>query len=140
MTKVYEIMTSDPVVVHEDASLFEARCLMGSHQVRHLPVTNSDGAMVGLFTQRDLLACTVSILADVDQETQDELERGIPVLEVMTTSLEMVYEDSDVVEVADHFLKHSYSCLPVLEDGRLVGIITESDFIKLSKKLLQEQG
>jgi len=137
MVQIHEIMTSNPLVIDEDASLYDARNMMGSNHIRHLPVTNSDGALVGMFTQSDLLACTVSILADVDQETQNEIEQGIPVREVMTTSLEMVYEDSDVTEVADHFLKHNYSCLPVLIDGRLVGIVTEVDFIKLSKKLLQ---
>lgn len=136
MTKVHEIMTPDPLVIDEDASLYEARGIMGENHVRHLPVTNADGALVGLFTQRDLLACTVSALADVDMETQNELEQGIPVREVMTTSLEMIYEDTDITEVADHFLRHNYSCLPVLEDGRLIGIVTEADFIKLSKKLL----
>lgn len=136
MTKVREVMTRSPLVIKGDASLYEARNIMGINHVRHLPVVDSEGELIGLFTQRDLLACTVSILADVDQQAQDEMEQGIPVKEVMTSNVVFVEEDSDVVEAADYFLEHNHSCLPVFSDDSLVGILTEVDFIKLGKKLL----
>ena len=136
MIKVREVMTPSPLAVEETASLYEARNLMGGNRVRHLPVVDADGELVGIFTQRDLLACTVSILADVDQEIQDELEQGISVREVMTTNVSSVEEDSDVVDAADYFLEYNHGCLPVFSGDDLVGILTEVDFIKLGRRLL----
>ncbi len=136
MAKVHEVMTPAPTMIEESASLYEARKMMAELHFRHLPVSNDEGELVGLFTQRDLLACTVSILADVDQDAQNELEQGIPIHEVMTTELVGIQQDSDVIEAADYFLEHNHSCLPVMDGQVLVGILTEVDFIKLSKKLL----
>lgn len=138
MAKVHEVMTSSPLMIQADASLYDARRVMHEHHVRHLPVCNDKGELVGLFTQRDLLACTVSVLADVDQQSQNELEQGIPVREVMTTDIACVQQYSNVIEAADYFLEHNHSCLPVLEGDELVGILTEVDFIKLSKQLLDQ--
>ncbi len=136
MAKVHEIMTPTPLTIDENASLYEARIMMGENHIRHLPVTNTSGELVGLFTQRDLLACTVSVLADVDKEAQMELEEAIPVKEVMTKGLASVQQDSNVIDAADYFLDHNHSCLPVLNGDEMVGILTEVDFIKLSKRLL----
>ena len=136
MAKVHEVMTASPLMIQADASLYDARGVMGEHHVRHLPVCNETGELVGLLTQRDLLACTVSILADVDQQSQNEIEQGIPVREVMTTDIACVQQHSNVIEAADYLLEHNHSCLPVLEGDELVGILTEVDFIKLSKRLL----
>ena len=136
MAKIREAMTPSPLVISEEASLYDARRMMSDNHIRHLPVTGVDGSVVGLFTQRDLLACTVSILAEVDRKAQDELEQAIPVREVMTSNIIGVQQDSDVIEAADYFLEHMHSCLPVFDDDKLVGILTEVDFIKLAKKLL----
>ncbi len=136
MAKVHEVMTPSPLMVQANASLYDARRVMSENHVRHLPVCNEQGELVGLFTQRDLLACTVSVLAEVDQQAQNELEQGIPVREVMTTDIACVQQYSNVIEAADYFLEHNHSCLPVLEGDQLVGILTEVDFIKLSKNLL----
>ncbi len=136
MAKVHEVMTSSPLMIQADASLYDARRVMAENHVRHLPVCNEHGELVGLFTQRDLLACTVSVLAEVDQQAQNELELGIPVREVMTTDIACVQQHSNVSEAIEYFLEHNHSCLPVLEGEELVGILTEVDFIKLSKQLL----
>jgi CBS domain-containing membrane protein len=138
MAKVHEVMTPSPLMIQADASLFDARRVMHEHHVRHLPVCNEKGELVGLLTQRDLLACTVSVLAEVDQQSQNELEQGIPVREVMTTNIACVQQHSSVIEAADYFLEHNHSCLPVLDGEELVGILTEVDFIKLSKRLLEQ--
>ncbi len=139
MVTVQEVMTSTPLMIQSDATLYDARRVMAEHHIRHLPVANEKGELVGLFTQRDLLACTVSILADVDQAAQDELERGIPVHEVMTDKVACVEQHSDITEAIEYFLEHDYSCLPVVADDQLVGILTEVDFIKLSRRLLTEK-
>ncbi|MBT3348060.1 MAG: CBS domain-containing protein [Thiotrichales bacterium] len=137
MTIIREYMTKNPLTIRDSETLYDARVLMGDHHIRHLPVINQEsGEVTGIFTQRDLLACTVSVLADVDENDINEIESGIKISEVMTRSFVGMQDDDDMLEAADYFLDHNHSCLPVFGGATLVGILTEVDFIKLAKKHL----
>jgi CBS domain-containing membrane protein len=129
-------MTTDLVTLNDTASVAQARRIMGEENVRHLPIVSEAGEFVGLLTQRDVLAATVSVLADVDQTSVDEMEEAIPVRELMTTAMATTQEDTNLRDAALYMLELRMGCLPVLSDGRLVGILTETDFIKFTIHLL----
>jgi len=133
---VGEVMSTDLLTVEDTASLADARRLMTEEHIRHLPVVNGLQEFVGLLTQRDVLASTLSSLAEVDREERDALESSIPVRELMHTDLAVVEEDTSLREAAVYLLRHKIGCLPVVSSGSLVGIVTESDFLKLVIKLL----
>jgi len=134
---VAEVMTKALVTLPETASIWEARHLMTDRRIRHILIVNQDGELVGLLTQRDVLATTVSVLADVDAGEIQTLESSIPVREVMTVEVTAVEEETDLREAARYMLEHKLGCLPVVHSQRLAGIITETDFIKLVLHLLE---
>jgi CBS domain-containing membrane protein len=134
---VAEVMTKALVTLPETASIWEARHLMTDRRIRHILIVNQDGELVGLLTQRDVLATTVSVLADVDAGEIQTLESSIPVREVMTVEVTAVEEETDLREAARYMLEHKLGCLPVVRRQRLAGIITETDFIKLVLHLLE---
>ena len=136
MIKVSEVMSTNVLTLLDTATVAEARQLMSSANVRHLPVLNPDKEVIGLITQRDLLSVALSRLADVERYEREALESTIPISEVMTKNVTMVEEHTNLREAAQHMLDHKVGCLPVVEDGKLVGIVTESDFLRLVVNLL----
>lgn len=138
MLLVRDVMTVDLVTLSSVDSLKTAREIMQKARIRHLPVLGPHGAFVGLLSQRDLLKATVSHLADVTTEVQDQLEAGIPVSEVMAVDVLTVPPDTPLTQAGELLLAHKIGCLPVLERGRLRGILTESDFVRLCLSLLEE--
>lgn len=128
--KVRDLMSRDVVTLQENDHLELAGNLMALARVRHLPVT-SDGRLVGLVTHRDLLRAQVSALAGLSSDETREVERSVPVRAIMTRSVSTVSPDVPAVEAAAVLRDHQFGCLPVTEDGQLVGIITEADFLDL---------
>jgi len=138
MMLVGELMTRKPVTIEESDSLAAARGTMERLRIRHLPVTDASGRFKGLVTHRDILAYTISRLADIDDATQSELDEGIAAGEVMRQGVLTAHPAMTVREAAQIMLDNKYGCLPVLENGSVVGILTEADFIKLTIGLIDE--
>jgi len=138
MLKIKDIMTTDVFVLYESDTLELARSLMEIRYVRHVPIVDGEGQFVGLLTHRDLLALTVSKLADIDAHEQDELDRHIPINEVMKTDVVTASPESDVRTAIAVLLENKYGCLPVVSGKKLVGIVTEADFLKLTYDLLKD--
>ena len=136
MLTVADIMTKSVYSLRETDTLLSARALMKLQRIRHIPIVTGDTMFIGLLTHRDLLSATVSQLAGVDPETQDEIDAGIPIKEIMRTDLKTVESSATVKSAAELLLNHKYGCLPVVDGGRLVGILTEADFLKLTISLL----
>lgn len=136
MLTVADIMTRSVFSLRETDTLLSAKALMKLQRIRHIPIVRKDNSFIGLLTQRDILSATVSQLAGVDPETQDEIDAGIPIKEIMRTDLKTVSPATPVREAATILLNHKYGCLPVIEDGQLAGILTEADFLKLTISLL----
>ena len=138
MLKIKDIMTSEVFVLHASQTLELVRSLMRIKHVRHVPIVEPDNTFVGLMTHRDLLAQTISHLADVDDDEQEYLDRHIHIMNIMKTDVLTCDPEMDVCDAISLLLDHKYGCLPVVEDGKLVGIVTEADFMKLTQKLLRK--
>ena len=138
MLKIKDIMTSEVFVLHSTQTLELVRSLMRIKHVRHVPIVDPDNTFVGLMTHRDLLAQTISHLAEVDDEEQEYLDRHIHIMNIMKTDVTTVDPETDVCSAITMLLEHKYGCLPVVTDGKLVGIVTEADFMKLTLDLLRK--
>jgi CBS domain-containing membrane protein len=138
MLKIKDIMTSEVFVLHAAQTLELLRSLMRIKHVRHVPIVEPDNTFVGLMTHRDLLAQTISHLAEVDDEEQEYLDRHIHIMNIMKTDVTTVDPEMDVCNALTMLLEHKYGCLPVVTDGKLVGIVTEADFMKLTLDLLRK--
>lgn len=131
-----DLMTEDLIALRDTDSLLAAKTTMEDARIRHLPIIDVAGAFVGLLTHRDILAASVSRLAEIDQTTEDEIYGGIPIAEVMRADVAMATPELPLRQAAEVLLTQKYGCLPVVESGKLVGIITASDFIRLSLDLM----
>ncbi|NND44745.1 MAG: CBS domain-containing protein [Xanthomonadales bacterium] len=129
------IMTTDLVTVHPTDSFGKARELMRSHRIRHLPVVDEAGRLVGLLTQTDVFAATDSFLRDKEDRMP---VRVFPVEDVMITEVATVEASASLRQAALFIEKNRIGCLPVTREGKLVGIITDSDFVGVAINLLEQ--
>lgn len=134
--QVGDLMTTELVTLTEDETLADAQRCMARGRIRHLPVTR-DGRLVGLITHRDLLAASFSIFAEVESNEQRRIFTTVPVVEAMHRDVVTVKPDLGVSQAARILLENKYGCLPVVdEENRLLGIVTEADFLRLTVHLL----
>ena len=138
MLTLKDIMTSEVFVLHSTQTLELVRSLMRIKHVRHVPIVEEDNTFVGLMTHRDLLAQTISHLADVDDEEQEYLDRHIHIMNIMKTDVLTADPEMDMCTAISLLLENKYGCLPVVSEGKLVGIVTEADFLNLTLGLLQK--
>jgi len=136
MLYVGDLMSTGLFTLKKTDSLRAARSLMQLARIRHIPIVDAKGDFQGLLTHRDILSATISRFADVDEAVQNEIDSGIPVGEIMRTDVVCVHPGTLLRDAAELLLHHKYGCLPVTEDNRLVGIVTEADFLKLTISLL----
>ena len=132
---VADRMSKHPLTISQDESLSRAHRYMQEQGVRHLPVVNRDGDMVGLVTEDDLLkaepsGATLLSVWEIHSLLERVKIRDVMVHEVITTTEGMPIEDA-----AHLMLEHKIGCLPVMRDGKLVGIITESDIFRTFMEL-----
>ena len=129
------IMTTDLVTVTPSDTLDRAKSLMREHRIRHLPVVNETNELVGLLSQTDVFAATDSFLREKKDQWQT---RHLPVEDVMVTEVATVDEHAGLRQAALFIEKHRIGCLPVVTDGKLVGIITDTDFVGVAINLLEQ--
>ena len=127
---VDKIMATDLVTLEEDEDLAIADTIMNLARIRHLPVVQ-DGRLVGLITHRDLLRAQVSLFADLSPTESDQLKRQILAGDIMTRDVRTVTPDTPVLDVAKQMFRRKIGCVPVVDGERLVGIVTEADFVRL---------
>jgi len=135
MLELETIMTTDLVTIGVDDNLDAARKVMHEKRIRHLPVVDSAGKLVGLVTITNVLAATDSFLRDEDSKLHPE---QIPVTDVMVSDVVTVDEHAGIRQAAVFLEKHRIGCLPVVTDGELKGIVTDTDFVGVAINLLEQ--
>jgi len=138
--RVRDLMTSSVVTVRNDDTVATAYELMLENRFRHLVVLNEDGELVGLLTHRDLLRHALIERAELPVGLQRSILKRILVEEVMTSEVETAEPGQWLHEAAQMMFENKYGCLPVVEDARVVGILTESDFVRFFALAGQRQA
>jgi CBS domain-containing protein len=136
---VSDLMSRDVLCLSEDMDLSHIEDAMRLFKFRHMPVTD-DGRLLGVVTQRDVLrVCASSLLPNAAEQTA-LLTKAYRVRDVMTRDVKTVRPGAPLTEAAKILIHDKIGCLPVVDDGNvLVGILTDSDFVRLALRALEEQ-
>jgi acetoin utilization protein AcuB len=135
--KVRERMTTELITVNAGQPLRRVWELVEEKMLRRFPVLK-DGRLIGIITDRDLRNATASSAVLTEKKHHDFLLDSIKVESVMTADPQTVSPDDDIKKAAGLVLELKVGGLPVVEEGRLVGIITETDMIKALIELLPD--
>lgn len=127
--KVRDLMTPSPTTVSPDMTVLEARELMSKHRFRHLLVVE-EGGLAGVITDRDIRLNLPSQATSLSVWELNYLLARLTVGAVMTKAVVMVEPAREAVEAARLMLDHKIGCLAVTDGDRVVGIVTESDFLR----------
>jgi CBS domain-containing membrane protein len=128
------IMSTDLKTIAPGSDLATARSIMHDNRIHHLPVVDENNKLVGLLTLTNLLAATDSSLRDTDSRMH---AAEIAVEDIMITDVATVDEHASLRKAAMFLEKHRIGCLPVVTDGELHGIITDTDFVGVAINLLE---
>ncbi len=135
MFTINQIMTTGLRTLPETASLEDAIRLMAEARIRHIPIVNAKGKLVGLVTHRDVLAATDSTLRAPDER---QSPASTPLSKIMTRDVATIDEHASLRNAALHLENHKYGCIPVVTKGKLKGIITDSDFVAVAINLIEQ--
>ena len=111
-------MSRNLVVVHSDDPLTDAALLLVEHKISGLPVVDDDMILVGIVTEKDVL----KLLIEVDSDKR--------VGDYMTTDVKSFDESSSVHDICAHLFLHNIKRVPIVMDGKLVGIVSRRDVIR----------
>lgn len=130
--QVGQFMTTDLFTVHPEDVVDLAASLMDWRHIRHVPVEDNDGKLVGLVSHRSLLRMVGKGMSGVERAP-------VPVKDIMIQEPICVTPTTPTLEAIEHMRTHRIGSLPVVEEGRLVGIITERDLIRVAAMLFERQ-
>lgn len=133
--RVQDLMTESVVTVKANDDLSTAYDLMDERRIRHLPVLE-EGTLCGLITERDLLRGALGEASGLPISAQRELLRSVRVDSVMVSEPITVERDTPIREAGELLIEHKLGCVPVLSGDELVGILTESDFVRYTLEQL----
>jgi diacylglycerol O-acyltransferase len=139
--RVADLMAREVISIRTSDSLLLAHRVMRARRIRHLPVLDAAGRLVGIVTHRDLLAASSSSLDRETIEARVHVLAGSEASEVMETHLCVAGPDEAAAEAGARMIGHKIGCLPVLDEaGRLVGIVTEEDFVRWATERMEVVG
>jgi CBS domain-containing protein len=129
---VEEFMTTDLFTVHEDEAVDLVANLMDWKRIRHIPVENEQGTLVGL------VSC-FEVLRQLESGISEGADQSVPVGAIMVRDPLTVPPETPTLDAIMLMRREKVDCLPVVKDGRLVGILTERDFIDVAARLLEQK-
>jgi len=125
---VSEIMTKQVVTIKPSDGLYEAEKLFNRHGIRHIPVVEKDH-IVGVISHSDLLRISFSDLDEHDDRVVPIIYDMYSIPQVMTKVPVSVEVTTTIKETAEILARQSFHSLPVVDNGKLVGIVTTTDLI-----------
>ncbi|MFN7942729.1 MAG: CBS domain-containing protein [Thermoanaerobaculia bacterium] len=130
--RIEQFMTTDLYTVGPDEAVELVANLMHWKRIRHVPIEDNEHHLLGIVSQRSLVKLFAERFNDLGK-------RAIPAREIMTTDLITVTPETSSLEAIELMKAHRIGSLPVVKEGRLVGIVTEHDFLVISGQLLEKE-
>ena len=128
--RIEEIMRTEFASLRPEDRLDLADQVMQLGRVRHLPVLDGDGRLVGIVSNRDLLEASLTSVLSFDTSERRGFLRSIDVSEVMKSEVETVGAQTPLGVAAGRIIRNKIGCLPVVrEDGTMIGLVTETDLL-----------
>jgi CBS domain-containing protein len=127
-TKVQDLMSTAMITIRDTDSIAVAQTEMKLGSFRHIPVVDAKQNLIGILSARDVLAALA------------KGRKSVRVGEFMTRRVVSVRPAMPIPEAIDLLLEHRFGSLPVVEaDGHLIGIVTETDFLRASRNAFSQQ-
>ena len=127
--KVKDIMMPNVATLDRNDELSLADDIMKLGRIRHLPVVD-EGRLVGIISQRDLFKASLASAMGYGEKAKREFIKSVVVKEVMVKEIITISPEASIEEAGRLMLERQIGCLPVIEDGDLVGLITETDILR----------
>lgn len=132
---VRDYMTPKVFTIRSDKMLVAVREIMSWAHVRHVPVVDPRGTLIGIISHRDLLHAAISSAAEVSEVERTRHLWKVPIEPIMRTEVQTIGPDDSVRNAALMMRRSKIGCLPVVVDGKIVGIISEYDLLGIVEKL-----
>jgi CBS domain-containing membrane protein len=136
ITRVRDLMTSVVETLSVGDTLLAARKQLERGRIRHLPVVDGNERLLGLITHRHILNAWVSH-GQPGLERPEGIAAEVPVEVLMEKDVLTVDPDTTAAEAARLLISYRFGCLPVVDHGKLVGIVTESDFVRFARRFFE---
>ncbi len=133
---VRDRMSSDPITITPTTSFPEGFRIMRERGIRHLPVVDEGGKLIGVVTQTDLLHASPSTATTLSVFEMSYLLANLHVREVMSSPVITVSEEAPLEEAARLMVEKKIGCLPVMRNDDLVGMVTETDIFETFVEIL----
>ncbi len=130
--RVRDLMTTDLLTLEQNEPLLLADEKMEARQVRHLIVVDEEGALAGVLSQRDIFLGGLLRGLGYGSRARDQALESLRLKDAMKASPVTTTPDTAVADAAETMITGRIGCLPVLEGERIVGILTEGDFVALA--------
>jgi CBS domain-containing membrane protein len=124
-------MTHDVVTLDRNDKLLAADDVMRLGRIRHLPVLDEGGSLVGIVTQRDLFHSGLVKALGYGSHARSQILESLAIKEAMKTEVVTTTPETPLAEAARVMISKKIGSLVVIQDGKIAGILTESDFVKL---------
>lgn len=135
MITVNEVMSENVITLKPSDSVYSARELMKEEDIRHIPIVDDNHFPIGIITQRDILKARDSELNANNHIVDD---RKILLEQVMSREISYTLPGEPLRSAGFKLQKHKYGCLPVMDNNKLVGIITDYDFVGIAINLIEQ--
>jgi len=129
--QVRDVMSREVHTVKRNDELGIADALMKQERVRHLPVLDEDGEVCAVVSQRDLFRGALLRALGFGSRAEELMLKQVAVKEAMSSEIQTTAPDTPLADAARLMIERKIGCLPVIENGKLVGIVTETDFVRL---------
>jgi acetoin utilization protein AcuB len=128
--RVKSRMTPNPIVASPKTTYNEALRMMQQNDIKHLPILDKKNKLVGIVTRSDMLGAKPSGVSTLSVYEIASLLEKVTMSQIMSKPVMAVEEDCSIANAASYMLEHGISCLPVVREDEVVGIITDSDIFK----------
>jgi CBS domain-containing protein len=129
---VEEAMTANPSCISPEATLLELVKLFHAKEFRHPLVTDADGNLVGVVSDRDVIRCF-----GPGRYPAEEVLKGITAADIMSTDIVTISPDAPLEQAIELLCGYGINCLPVVSNAKLVGILTSTDLYVVLEMLLK---
>ena len=129
---VRDVMTADVATLGRNDTLHTADDVMALSRIRHLPIIDDDGSLVGIVSQRDLFHSGLLRALGYGSHARGQALDSLVIKDAMKTEVATTTPDTLLGAAAKLMLERKVGCLVVLDAEKIVGILTESDFVRLA--------
>src|SRR6266480_2943727 len=126
---VRDVMAQNPLTLDRNETLDLAESIMNLGRIRHMPVVD-DGRVIGILSQRDLFRSALLTALGFGRKTTTALIKTIKIKEVMTEDVITIAPETTIKDAARTMIDKKIGCLPVVENEKLIGLLTETDILR----------